>query len=452
MVVAAGATHTARVPDSRAVRPTARTLVLGVVAALVATALAWSAPPGAVADVNQSPTAYITGDKTGLDNGLVGDVALDASGARYVPVAAAAKVSVFGPGVAGNVPPTREIKGPATGLLAPRAVMVAPDGRLFVADVLTSGVSIRIFAAGASGDVAPVGVIKGVDTGLSFPQAMAMDPLGRLYVADFDTDQVRVFAPGASGNASPIRIIGGNATGLDDPSGLALDPAGALHVANIGNGSIVSFAAGNSGNVAPVRTISGVSTGLGLPSGLSLDSSGNLYVPNQAAGSVPDSVLVFAPTTPSGDSAPRQRLTGGGTDLNRPTGVAVGPQGQVTVTNSSAILTFAPLPLPEPPASPMPPAVVAPGAVRGLDVAGKPAAPKRKVTWSAPASAGGAPVTGYVVTVAKRAKTLLTRTVTRTGLTLKRKKLAPGRLVVTVVAVNSAGPGAPATVKLRVVR
>lgn len=92
-----------------------------------------------------------------------------------------------------------------------------------------------------------------------------------------------------------------------------------------------------------------------------------------------------------------------------------------------------------------------PGKVRALKVAGKAGAARRSVSWGAPASTGGLPITRYVVTVTKGAKKVSTTTTRARKVTLKRARLPRGRLTVTVVARTAAGTG-PVVKKVFTVR
>jgi hypothetical protein len=87
--------------------------------------------------------------------------------------------------------------------------------------------------------------------------------------------------------------------------------------------------------------------------------------------------------------------------------LGTGPVGTSAAVTPAAPVTPTPTPTPEPPAPgggggvPAPPAPVAPGApTLGMVTAGD---AKIDVTWSAPASDGGSPITDYVVTVYKDA-------------------------------------------------
>lgn len=64
------------------------------------------------------------------------------------------------------------------------------------------------------------------------------------------------------------------------------------------------------------------------------------------------------------------------------------------------------------------------------------------VTWTAPTSNGGAPITGYTVTAAPGAKTM---TVPASATHVTFTGVAPGRYTFTVRATNSAGTGAPSS-------
>ena len=84
-----------------------------------------------------------------------------------------------------------------------------------------------------------------------------------------------------------------------------------------------------------------------------------------------------------------------------------------------------------------------PSAVRSVAVRGEADALRRKVTWRAPVSNGGASITGYVIIVKKGARVLLRTSVGggKRSVVVKRSKLRTGSHVVIVRARNSQGLG-----------
>jgi hypothetical protein len=84
-----------------------------------------------------------------------------------------------------------------------------------------------------------------------------------------------------------------------------------------------------------------------------------------------------------------------------------------------------------------------PSAVRSVAVRGEADALRRKVTWRAPVSNGGASITGYVIIVKKGARVLVRTSVGggKRSVVVKRSKLRTGSHVVIVRARNSQGLG-----------
>ncbi len=120
------------------------------------------------------------------------------------------------------------------------------------------------------------------------------------------------------------------------------------------------------------------------------------------------------------------------------------PVAPVPAPSPSPTPSPTPAPAPEPAPGPV---VGTPGKVSRVKVAGRPAAGRRKVTWRAPAGTG--PVTYQVVVSRGKAK-VLTRTVTRTRLVLKRSELRKGRLKVTVTPLAAGTSGRSTSTGFRV--
>ena len=81
--------------------------------------------------------------------------------------------------------------------------------------------SITVFAPGVSGDLAPARTLAGAETMITQPLGVALDSAKRLYVAD-GADNVLVFAAGANGNIAPAAVISGDDTTLDGLGQLAI--------------------------------------------------------------------------------------------------------------------------------------------------------------------------------------------------------------------------------------
>ncbi|WP_166389746.1 choice-of-anchor Q domain-containing protein [Nocardioides ochotonae] len=89
-----------------------------------------------------------------------------------------------------------------------------------------------------------------------------------------------------------------------------------------------------------------------------------------------------------------------------------------------------------------------PGKVGKIKVSGSPKASTRTITWTGPRTGGT--VTSYQVLITKGRKRLVSKVVSAPRLAVKRKRLATGRLTVTVTARNDTGSGAKVTRKFTV--
>ena len=101
----------------------------------------------------------------------------------------------------------------------------------------------------------------------------------------------------------------------------------ATYVANYGAWSVTEYAAGVSGDVAPLAEIGGTKTALYYPSGLTVGQDGTVYVTNYN-----DSVTVYAKGA-NGNVAPIRTLSGPDTGLAKPRGIALDAAGHLFVAN-----------------------------------------------------------------------------------------------------------------------
>jgi|SRR5271166_1197661 len=275
---------------------------------------------------NLAPSRNITGAATGL--GFPRRIVIDATGNLYVANAPGGgsphSITVYAAAATGNVAPIRTIMGANTGLTGVNGLALDNTGtNLYAANCgacfNSSGADgILIWPAGTTGNIAPSSSIAGGNTALSGPVAITFDAAGDLLVANAGNNTVTTYAPGASGNVLPTATLGGPATGINSPECVRTDSAGLIYVCNNNVNSITVYAAGASGNTAPTRTLIGAATGLNNPTSVSFDTTGNMYVANPGV----NTITVYAPGA-TGQQPPIFEVAGASTGLVTPIGVAI---------------------------------------------------------------------------------------------------------------------------------
>ena len=270
-------------------------------------------PPTASGDT--APAATISGGATGLN--APRGVVVDGSGRLYVANQSANTITEYAPGASGNATPVATIAGASTQLAGPRALALDRAGRLYVTNVTDN--SVTVYAPGAAGNVAPVARIAGVATAINNPLGVVVDAVGLIYVANATANTVTRYPAGATGNQAPNLTL---TAGVSGPQNMVIDAAGVLYVTNPGNDTITEYQGG-----ALVRTIS--ANGLAKPAGIALDATGRLAVTNFAS----HTITHHTPAPMSGGLL--RTISGPATGLNGPVGIAAVPV--VTVTTPSPL-------------------------------------------------------------------------------------------------------------------
>ena len=135
---------------------------------------------------------------------------------------------------------------------------------------------------------------------------------------------------GAAGNVDP-GVSTAFSTGLTSPASVVADPAGDVFVADSGAGNVYEIAFGSS-------TLTPVGSGLTSPAALAFDVNGNLFVADDG---VPDVVEIPNTGTTGAFAAGTQSTVVssttlfGGTALASATGLAVGPNGTLYISDTA---------------------------------------------------------------------------------------------------------------------
>jgi hypothetical protein len=312
-----------------------------------------------------------------LSGGGASTIAVDRAGFLYVAYTVhgpldAGSVTVFEPGVDGNVEPVRVLSGPRTGLQRPKELALDRQGNLYALNVKGDlDDTVRVFSAVSAGNVEPYRVIAGAHTGLARPIGLAVDQEERLYVANAGhrvrPNSVTVYDAGATGDTAPIRIITATqiADGMERPRRVAIGTRDSLYVRSERNLSVFGAEAGDtlrlsrtfyqhapdlfaldrhdtlytlvadtvmvypsgySGGRPAIRKLAGPSTGVRGTTDMAVDSRGWLYL------AVDSAIRVFAPGA-SGDVAPSRTIAGSRTRLSKAYGIALDHEDRLYVSN-----------------------------------------------------------------------------------------------------------------------
>ena len=198
--------------------------------------------------------------------------------------------------------------------------------------------AVTIYPIDARKHEKPVERIQGPHTLLNAPVAIAVGSNHNVYVVSgggYYTTIITVYAAGAYGDVAPVRTISVPDEKLGFAVGIAVDSSGNIYLANNGlgsncTGSVTVYASVANGEVAPIAVIAGHKTGLCHPGGIAVGPNGDIYVTN--GDQYTPSVTVYAAKA-NGNVAPIQKITGRRTLLYDPQGVAIDSQGDIYATS-----------------------------------------------------------------------------------------------------------------------
>ena len=240
------------------------------------------------------------------------------------------------------------VPAPDTGLNDPWDVTVDASGEAYVLSVFDEDQPARIsvFRAGASGSVPPKGVYPQND--LQHPTAIILrrSPAGLICAcvanvfAGFVMEVPRMPDSGVPMGATG-RIDGPDSR-IQTPAGITFDgQGGGIYVTEPTQNAVLMFEAHHpfeDSHEAPTRVISGPHTLLDQPQRIALGPRGEIFVTNRGNGSI----TIYAADA-AGDAAPLRRI--GGPDathslLAQPMGIDVDATGQIYVADGNNLLVF----------------------------------------------------------------------------------------------------------------
>ena len=268
-------------------------------------------------------------DPSGVAVDSAGDVFIvDQNESQVYEVTPSGNLSIVaGTGSTGSPTP-----GPATSsnLWEPRGVAVDSYGNVFIADSNNNVVekvtpavnqtpgTLSIFAGTGSINVAP-SPGPATSSNVADPIELAIDTANNVYIAATLDNAILKVTPSGT-----LSIVAGNGTRgapkkgaatsspLNLPFGVAVDATGAVYASDSGDGYITKIAAGaisiigGNGTLADPTPGLATQSGFNDPSGLAVDSHGNVFVANvrtdggdfAAAASAIDELSVLSPPAP----------------------------------------------------------------------------------------------------------------------------------------------------------
>ena len=342
--------------------------------------------------------SHVAATQTTIGSGLNSPygVAVDASGNVYVADYNNNRVQ--------KVTPTGTQTTIGSGFSNPVGVAVDASGNVYVADVGNNQLE----------KVTTTGTQTTIGSGFSLPYGVAVDASGNVYVADCNNNQVEKITP--TGTQTTI------GSGFSNPVGVAVDASDNVYVAERGNNQVEK--------VTPTGTQTTIGSGFSNPVGVAVDASGTVYVADHDNNHVEK-------ITPTGS----QTTIGSG--FNHPTGVAVDASGTFYVADTTNNRVEQVAPAVDGAAQSFSVAPCAPGAPSHVKAKSRGA--RVTISWHAPSSDGGDPITTYQAKASPGGKSCKT-----SGLSCTISGLDPRKkYTVSIKAKNALGYG-PAVTKRKV--
>jgi sugar lactone lactonase YvrE len=209
-------------------------------------------------------------------------------------------------------------------LFSPNSVAVSTSGDVLVADTGNN----RILEIPWNPTSGTYGTPTEVGSGLDSPQGVAIAANGDVYIADTGNDRVvEVPWDRAKRTYGAQTTVGAN---LLRPEAVAIGSGGKVYIANLGDNSVVEVPAGcNAAKSCTSQTIvaSQENNGLPNPTGVAVGPSGNLYIADTG-----NNRVILLPWDPSTNAYDAQKEIG--SHLAGPEGVALNAMGNVYIADT----------------------------------------------------------------------------------------------------------------------
>jgi sugar lactone lactonase YvrE len=209
-------------------------------------------------------------------------------------------------------------------LYSPNAVAVSASGNVFVADTGNNRV-VEISWVRASGTYGPA---TETGSGLNSPHGVAVAANGDLYIADTGNNRVVEVPWDRSKDSYGAQTTVG--TNLLSTEAVAVGSGGKVYIANVGNSSVAEGLAGCSATTSctsQTTVASQATNGLANPTGVAVGPSGNLYIVDSG-----NNRVIVLPWNPSSSAYGTQ--TEVGAELVGPRGVALDAMGNVYIADT----------------------------------------------------------------------------------------------------------------------